>query len=126
MGVTIAASQEEYRKALEESFAYEPQAVVREFIQGREFSVAVIGQKAYPIIEIAPKEGFYDYKNKYTAGKYGGDLPGGAAGGEKQRKCRKPPCGLRRLWESAGTAAWIFSCVRTQALLSGGQHPSGQ
>ena len=42
--------------------------VVEEFIQGREFSVAVIGQKAYPIIEIAPKEGFYDYKNKYTAG----------------------------------------------------------
>ena len=68
VGVTIAASQEEYRKALEESFAYEPQAVVEEFIQGREFSVAVIGQKAYPIIEIAPKEGFYDYKNKYTAG----------------------------------------------------------
>lgn len=41
---------------------------MEEFIQGREFSVAVIGQKAYPIIEIAPKEGFYDYKNKYTAG----------------------------------------------------------
>ena len=24
--------------------------------------------KAYPIIEIAPKQGFYDYKNKYQAG----------------------------------------------------------
>lgn len=112
MGVTIAASQEEYRKALEESFAYEPQAVVEEFIQGREFSVAVIGQKAYPIIEIAPKEGFYDYKNKYTAGSTVETCPA-ALPEEKQRKCRKPPCGLRRLWESAGTAAWIFSCVRT-------------
>ena len=68
VGVAIARTPEEYRKALEDSFAYESQAVVEEFIQGREFSVAVIGKKAYPVIEIAPKEGFYDYKNKYTAG----------------------------------------------------------
>ena len=32
------------------------------------FSVAVVDGKAYPIIEIAPKQGFYDYKNKYQAG----------------------------------------------------------
>lgn len=68
VGVAIAGSREEYRRALQEAFAYEKQAVVEEFIQGREFSVAVIGGKAYPVIEIAPKEGFYDYKNKYTAG----------------------------------------------------------
>ena len=59
---------ESFRKALEEAFAYEDQVVVEEFIRGREFSVAVIGGKAYPVIEITPKEGFYDYKNKYTAG----------------------------------------------------------
>ena len=37
-------------------------------VKGREFSVGVIEGKALPIIEIAPKEGFYDYKNKYKAG----------------------------------------------------------
>ena len=68
VGVSIAENGEEYRKALEEAFAYEDQVVVEEFIRGREFSVAVIDGQAYPIIEIAPKEGFYDYKNKYTAG----------------------------------------------------------
>lgn len=68
VGVAIAGSPEEYRRALDEAFTYEEQAVVEEFIRGREFSVAVIGEKAYPVIEIAPKEGFYDYKNKYTAG----------------------------------------------------------
>ena len=41
---------------------------VEEYIKGREFSVAVVDGKAYPIIEIAPKQGFYDYKNKYQAG----------------------------------------------------------
>ena len=37
-------------------------------------SVGVIEGKALPIIEIAPKEGFYDYKNKYkTVRKYFGE-----------------------------------------------------
>ena len=42
--------------------------MVEEYIKGREFSVGVIDGKALPVIEIAPKEGFYDYKNKYQAG----------------------------------------------------------
>ncbi len=42
--------------------------VVEEFIAGREFSVAVVDAKALPVIEIAPRSGFYDYKNKYSPG----------------------------------------------------------
>lgn len=68
VGVYIVHSQEEYRDALEGAFSYEDQAVVEEYVDGREFSVGVVDQKAYPIIEIAPVEGFYDYKNKYSAG----------------------------------------------------------
>ena len=41
---------------------------VAEFVKGREFSVGVLGERALPAIEIIPKEGFYDYKNKYQAG----------------------------------------------------------
>ena len=36
-------------------------------IHGREFSIGVLDGKALPIIEIRPKQGFYDYKNKYQA-----------------------------------------------------------
>ena len=68
VGVCIAKNQEEYETALEESFSYENEAVVEQFIEGREFSVAVVDGKAYPVIEIAPLQGFYDYKNKYEAG----------------------------------------------------------
>ncbi|BFL45272.1 D-alanine--D-alanine ligase [Lactonifactor longoviformis] len=68
VGVCIAKSQEEYEKALEESFSYEEETIVEEYIQGREFSVGVVDGEAYPIIEIAPITGFYDYKNKYQAG----------------------------------------------------------
>ena len=68
VGVCIAKNQEEYEAALDESFSYENEAVVEQFVEGREFSVAVVDGKAYPVIEIAPLQGFYDYKNKYEAG----------------------------------------------------------
>ncbi len=68
VGVFIAKNEDEYEKALKEAFSYEDEIVVEDYIHGREFSVGVIDGKAYPIIEISPLEGFYDYKNKYTAG----------------------------------------------------------
>lgn len=68
VGVYMVNDQAEYEKALQEAFSYEDEVVVEEYIKGREFSVAVVDGKAYPIIEIAPLEGFYDYKNKYQAG----------------------------------------------------------
>jgi D-alanine-D-alanine ligase len=42
--------------------------LVEEFIIGKELSVAVIDSKPLGVIELKPKQGFYDYKNKYSAG----------------------------------------------------------
>ncbi len=68
VGVTIARTESEYEEALETAFSYEEEVIVEQYIEGREFSAGVIDGKPYPVIEIAPVEGFYDYKNKYTAG----------------------------------------------------------
>ncbi|MCI8280931.1 MAG: D-alanine--D-alanine ligase [Lachnospiraceae bacterium] len=68
IGVSIIHSLQEYEKALEEAFRYEKEVLVEDYIEGREFSVGVIDGEALPVIEIAPVEGFYDYKNKYKAG----------------------------------------------------------
>lgn len=68
VGVEIARTQEEYAHALAVAFSYEEEVVVEQYIEGREFSVGVVDGKAYPVIEIAPLEGFYDYTNKYKAG----------------------------------------------------------
>lgn len=68
IGVTIVCSPEEFKAALDEGFRWENELIIEEFVQGREFSVGVIEGKALPVIEIAPVEGFYDYKNKYKAG----------------------------------------------------------
>ena len=68
VGVSIAFQEDEYEAALEEAFKYDDEVVVEQYIKGREFSVGVIDGRALPVIEIAPLQGFYDYKNKYQAG----------------------------------------------------------
>ena len=68
VGVSIARNSGEYEAAKAESFRYDNEAIVEQYIEGREFSVGVLDGKALPVIEIAPLSGFYDYKNKYQAG----------------------------------------------------------
>lgn len=68
VGVCIARDQSEYEAAKTEAFSYDNEVIIEQYIDGREFSVGVIDGRALPVIEIAPKVGFYDYKNKYQAG----------------------------------------------------------
>ena len=68
IGVTIAHDKAEFTEALDEAFRWEDELIIEEFVEGREFSVGVMEGKALPVIEIAPIQGFYDYKNKYKAG----------------------------------------------------------
>ena len=68
IGVTIVRDAAEFKAALDEAFRWENELVIEEFIEGREFSDGVIEGKALPVIEIAPIQGFYYYKNKYKAG----------------------------------------------------------
>ena len=68
VGVCLANNEAEYEAAKAEAFRYDNEAVIEQFIVGREFSVGVMDGEALPVIEIAPKQGFYDYKNKYQAG----------------------------------------------------------
>lgn len=68
IGVTIVRDEREFAAALDEAFRLEDELVIEEYVQGREFSVAIIEHRALPVIEIAPRTGFYDYRNKYQAG----------------------------------------------------------
>ena len=68
IGVTIVRDAAEFKAALDEAFKWEDHLIIEEYVKGREFSVGVLEGKALPVIEIAPIQGFYDYKNKYKAG----------------------------------------------------------
>lgn len=68
VGVYRANDEKELQDSLKLAYTFEREVLIEEFIEGREFSVGVMNGRALPIIEIAPKVGFYDYKNKYQAG----------------------------------------------------------
>ena len=68
VGVYIVNDYDECKSAVKKALAYDDEVVIEQYIKGREFSVGVIDGKALPVIEIAPKHGFYDYENKYQAG----------------------------------------------------------
>lgn len=97
--MSIVRTIEEYEAALEEAFRWEEEILIEDYIEGREFSVGVLEGKALPIIEIAPVEGFYDYKNKYKSRQRGRDLSGTVV-----RSCYKTDAAVcRRGYKSIGT-----------------------
>ncbi len=68
VGVYIVRSREELEPALSAAWQYSKDILVEQFIEGKEFTNAVLKDRALPCVEIIPKEGGYDYSNKYAAG----------------------------------------------------------
>ena len=68
IGVTIVREESQLEAAVTEALKYDPILVVEQFLDGREFTVAVLDGKALSVIEIRPHSGEYDYKSKYTVG----------------------------------------------------------
>jgi D-alanine-D-alanine ligase len=58
----------DWSAALEEAFRFDAKVLVEERIDGRETTVALLDGRPLPIVEVRPKSGAYDYRNKYTPG----------------------------------------------------------
>ncbi len=65
VGVYLVNQGSELGPALRDVTQYGDEILVEELIDGRELTVGVLGDETLPIIEIKPREGFYDFKNKY-------------------------------------------------------------
>lgn len=68
VGVRIVRRPEEAARALAEAAQLDSEILVEELFEGRELTVGLLGGATLPAVEIRPKEGFYDYRNKYTPG----------------------------------------------------------
>lgn len=70
VGVSIVRKPEEWRPAVEAARGNQGDTVllVEEYVAGREFTVAILGDEALPIVEITPHDAFYSYTAKYTQG----------------------------------------------------------
>ena len=56
----------QYSEALDNAFKVSDKILVEEYIGGRELTVSILDGKVMPIVEIIPKNEYYDYKSKYT------------------------------------------------------------
>jgi D-alanine-D-alanine ligase len=65
VGVSIIKEAFEIKPALDEAFKYGLDVLAEQYIAGREVTVGVLGDEALPVIELKPKQAFYDYKAKY-------------------------------------------------------------
>ena len=69
IGITKVVDAAGLQAAVDLARQYDKVVLVEQFIQGREFSVPVLGTgptaRALPIVEIVAPEGNYDYQNKY-------------------------------------------------------------
>ncbi|MBA5636370.1 D-alanine--D-alanine ligase [Duganella sp. LX20W] len=69
IGITKVVAADAFKAAYDTAAALDDSVLAEEFVTGREFTVAVLGQgasaRALPIVEIVAPEGNYDYQNKY-------------------------------------------------------------
>jgi len=69
VGLTIVEEWAALPAAFRDAARYGHEILLEAYIEGRELTVAVVGESVLPIVEIRPKSGFYDYESKYTAGR---------------------------------------------------------
>jgi len=71
VGVAIVSQKSALKKAINQALKYDGQVIVEPYIKGIEVSCGVLGSTkpyALPVIEICPKNEFFDYEAKYTPG----------------------------------------------------------
>jgi len=68
VGVHIIRDAAALAAALEDCFQYGDEVLIESFFAGRELTVGILGGEALPVVEIVPRDGFYDYDHKYTNG----------------------------------------------------------
>ncbi len=68
VGVSICHTLNELVPAVEKALCFDDEVLVERFVAGKEVSIAILEDRALGAVEISPREGFYDYGNKYTRG----------------------------------------------------------
>lgn len=68
VGLEFVNQRGEWAGALSRSLLHDTRVLVEERIAGREVTVGILAGRALTLVEVRPKEGAYDYHNKYTKG----------------------------------------------------------
>jgi D-alanine-D-alanine ligase len=75
VGVTVVHEMNQLMSAFKEAARFDHYILIEQFIAGMELTIPILNNHVLTPIEIVPKVDFYDYKNKYTAGRTDYYLP---------------------------------------------------
>lgn len=67
IGMAKASSTAQLQQALENAFVYDQQVLVESWISGSEYTIAILGDQALPVIHMETPHEFYDYEAKYQS-----------------------------------------------------------
>jgi len=67
IGMAQAQTAEQLHNALTEAFGFDQQVLLEAWIDGPEYTVAILGDKALPAIHMETPREFYDYEAKYQS-----------------------------------------------------------
>jgi len=67
LGVTMADHPGRLKHALVQASLFEPFLIAEPWVRGREFTVAVLGRRPLPAIEIVPSGDLFDFQAKYES-----------------------------------------------------------
>lgn len=65
LGISRASTEDELKEAYANASRYDAEVMAESWIEGREFSVPILGDKILPAIEMQTDNTFYDYEAKY-------------------------------------------------------------
>ena len=116
---------EELHGALMEGLRFGGQCVLEQYVAGREIQVAILAGQALPSIEIIPKEGFYDYENKYQPGAAEEVCPAPIPPAWEQRVGQAALTVYHALGLSVYSRADFIVDQERDPLVPGDQHPAG-
>ena len=102
IGIKKAQPLDELIEAYNEAIAFDAQVLIEKWIEGPEFTVAVLDGKALPVIGLSTNHIFYDYDAKYLADDTHYFLPSGLDADKEQEmeKLSELAC------ESVGCKGW--------------------
>ena len=69
IGITKVENKSELKMALELAWQYNDEALIEHWIEGDEYTVAILDNQALPSIKIISDHDFYDYDSKYFSNK---------------------------------------------------------
>lgn len=67
IGMSRADDAEQLASACVTAFQYDREVMIEQFVTGAEYTVAIVGDEALPVIRLEAATGFYDYQAKYLA-----------------------------------------------------------